>query len=123
LIEARRLFVVELGGSRSGAGGDGLRLTLRFRLRSLLWSGVVLLWLLIFQHFERWRAIGETSFDGLLIPIPKGEYPRLDTDQRVFLVTLFDERGEARSHRNLGAFAHVAQEVFLDRDVSDLLVM
>jgi hypothetical protein len=75
------------------------------------------------KPLERGRPILETLFDRLLIPFAKSEYAGLDTNERILLVTLLDEGGEPRPHRYLRALADMAEEVLLDRYVSDLLVV
>ena len=75
------------------------------------------------QTLERGRSILESFFDGRGVPFAKREDAGLDANERILFVALLDERREARPHGDLGALSYVAEEIFLDRDVSDFLIM
>jgi hypothetical protein len=75
------------------------------------------------QAFERGGSIQKSLFDRRRIPVAERENARLDADEGVILVPLFDERRESRAHGHLGALAHVTEQIFFDGDVSYLFVM
>jgi hypothetical protein len=59
----------------------------------------------------------------LAVPLAQGKNARLHADDGRALVFLLQQRGEPGTHGDLGALAHVAEEVLLDGELRDLLVV
>jgi hypothetical protein len=75
------------------------------------------------KSLERRRPVLEPLLDRRRVPFTQGEDARLHADEGIVLLALLDEGCEARTHRDLGALAHVAQQVSLDSNVRYLFVM
>jgi hypothetical protein len=111
LVEHRHVVGLGFGDRLDGFGGFlGLEL---FDVGGLLRG----------QALERRCAICQAFFDGRRIPLAQREHPRLDANERVFLVALLHERGKTSAHRHLGTLPDMTEQVPLDGYVSDLFVM
>ena len=105
-IGRRRLLVLERGAWRAARFGGRLR---RFLARFLL---DLLVAERLRQSLERRRAIGESLFDRLAIPLAQRKHTGLYPNQGIVAIALFDQCREPRPHRDFGAFADVAQQIF-----------
>jgi hypothetical protein len=100
----------------------GFGVTVRRRVRRHV-ELVGLTGMLCREALERRRPVFETFLDRRRVPFAKREDARLHPNERVVLFAFFDESREACAHRDLGALAHVAEQVSLDGYVSYLFVM